>query len=284
MAGTPPPPPHFDPAGPALAGLSPNKLAYINQKLNKNLAGAHLPTIRVTTVNSRVEPPIYNPDTMNASYFFTKCEKYFRSQGFPEIQYHNMVGTILRGNTRMWYDGTVWSIQSWDDFKIAFSARFDNSAVREARKKLLYSRKQMSESCEQYITEMVTFAKQVDDTEEESVSVGRAYNGLHFELILATGSLDTLTVNTLLQKLAHTYDAIRARDQRNRTLTWLPPLYGYKLESGPQFFNVGGRGRGRGYVNQFRGHQFRPRSYSTSFPYTNNFSYGQPRMPHPNSG
>ncbi|CAL8116086.1 unnamed protein product [Orchesella dallaii] len=73
-------------------------------------------------------------------------------------------------------------------------------------------------------------------------------------LLEVTGSLENLTVNSLLQKLSLTYDAIRARDQRNKTFTWLPPLFGHKLQQGPRYYSAGGHGRGLS-----RGQGFRPR-------------------------
>jgi len=227
--------------------------------------------VKITTVNSRIDPPSYNPDTMSAASYFSKCEKYFQAQGFPESQYHNMVPTILKHNLRLWFDSVVQQINSWDDFKRAFSARFDKSSDQERRRKLLYSRKQHNESCEQYIQEMVTLARQIDDKERECVSVGRAYNGLHPELILTTGSLDNLTINSLMEKLAFTYDAIKARDAQRKTHTWLPPLYGYNVEKGPQYQATSNRGRGQ--------NNFRPRTYSTPSQSSYNRSYQSSFIP-----
>ncbi|CAL8129184.1 unnamed protein product [Orchesella dallaii] len=230
-----------------LAGLTQEQLEYLNRRVVEHVDNAvdEAGTIRVTTVNSRIDIPYYNPDTMSAASFFSKCEKYFRAQGFPVAQYHNME---------------------------AFANRFDKPSDRERRKRLLYSRKQKSESCEQFIQEMVTLARQIDEHETEHTSVLRAYNALHPEIILNTGSLDNLTINTLMEKLAFTYDAIRARDARNKVYTWLPPLYGYNAEKGPQFFQYGNRGRGRG---QSRGNGFHTNSYSNRGPSTsqgNNFN------------
>ncbi|CAL8128631.1 unnamed protein product [Orchesella dallaii] len=251
----------FSQEDPELRDFSIDQIAYLNQRANELLdnVAATASTSRVTMVNSRIDPPYYNPDTMSAASFFSKCEKYFRAQSYPESQFHNMIHTILKHNVRLWFDSVVKDINSWEEFKNAFQARFDKPSDQERRKRLLYSRKQKNESCEQFIQEMVTLARQVDENETENVSVNRAYHGIHPELILNTGCLDNLTINSLMEKLAFTYDAIRARDGRKGGFTWLPPLYGYNVEKGPQYHASGNRGRGRG---QGRGYGFRSQPYT----------------------
>ncbi|CAL8129626.1 unnamed protein product [Orchesella dallaii] len=268
--------PAFNGDDPILDGLSQEQLNYLNTQLTRHVNDAAAPATRVVTVNTRIDPPIYNPDTMSAASFFSKCEKYFRAQGYPENQYHNMIHTILKHNVKLWFDSVVNRIHSWDDFKQNFAQRFDKPSDRERRIRLLYTRKQRNESCEQYIQEMVTLARQIDDIEEETVSVNRAFHGLHPELILNVGCLDNLTINTLMEKLAFAYDAIRARDARNKVYTWLPPLYGYNVEKGPQFYASGGRGRGSYEARGFgRGHGYNPRSQSTQYQHPRQF-YNQP--------
>ncbi|CAL8082646.1 unnamed protein product, partial [Orchesella dallaii] len=275
--------PAFTNADPGLEDLPPETILFLNTQLTDrlNAAAVVVPHTRVTTVNTRLDVPIYNPDTMSSESFFSKCEKYFQAQGYPANQYHNMVHTILKNNVKLWYDSIVTRINSWDEFKQAFADRFDKPSDRERRIKLLYTRKQKSESCEQYIQEMVTLSRQIHDGEDEVVSVNRAFQGLHPELIVTLGCLDNLTLNSLMEKLAFAYDAIRARDARNKSSTWLPPLYGYNIEKGPQLQASGYRGRTdpRG---QGRGTGFRPRLQS-SFPQgqghnnNNNFRSNNPQ-------
>ncbi|CAL8068206.1 unnamed protein product [Orchesella dallaii] len=104
------------------------------------------------------------------------------------------------------------------------------SSYTERKIILLNTRKQHKESCEQYIQEMVSLARQVDENEEETVSVSRAIHGLNPQLIMTLACLDNPTINSLMEKLPFAYDAIRARDVRIKTTTWLPALYGYSAQ------------------------------------------------------
>lgn len=253
--------PVFNATDPELQGLTPAQLAYLNQKVIDQL-NANPGHTRVMNVNTRIDPPSYNPDSQTSASFFTKCEKYFRSQGYNDTQFHNMAQTIVKGNMRLWYDGIIDKIANWEDFKREFAARFDNSAVQEKRRSLLYTRKQKyHESCEQFIQEMVNLAKQVDPAEDEKKSVERAYNALIPDIRRATGALSNLTVNSLLEILASTYQTIQSSDRLHYTQTKLPPLYGYSVAQGPQIQQTSGRGRG---IGDGRGSWFRPRS--NSFP------------------
>lgn len=259
MSGTP----VFDSADPQLQGLTPAQLAYVNQRLNESVTNAtSSQSVRVTNINSRIDPPSYNPDRHTSATFFTKCEKYFKSQGCPESQFHNMAHVILKGNMRLWYDSVVDTIDSWDKFKSEFTARFDNPTVQEKRRLLLLTRKQTYfESCEQFIQEMVTLGKQVNPTETEQKSVERAYNALIPDIRRVAGNLNGLTVNSLLEILSSTYDTMKASDRLHKTNTRLPPLYGYSISNSGQF--PVGSGRGRGFD---RNSSFRPRSYSQPSP------------------
>lgn len=211
-----PTPEVFDANDPQLAGLSDEQLAYMNQRLNEHVILTARPStsIRVTNINPRLDPPYYNPNTMTSDSFFTKCEKYFMSQGYPEAQFHNAVHVILKGNMQLWYDGVVDSIGSWADFKVKFASRFDNRATQEKRNMLLMTRTQTyNDSCEQFLLEMVTLAKQINPHEDENISVKRAYERLIPDIRKFAGNLDNLTVNTLLEILASTYDTIKAHDR-----------------------------------------------------------------------
>ena len=279
---------HVSAADPQLAGLDQTTLDYLNQLITQKLSvnsaqntggnnntqsGSSGPpptdpstqpppqnqNLRVTTVNYKVLPPEYNPDRMTSTAYFTKCEKYFISQHIKPDDYHHVIQTILRGSMRLWYDTVVDNIHNWDEFKLAFTSRFDNASVQEKRKTLLWTRKQKYyESCEQYILEMVTLARQIDPNEDDSVSVKRAFNGLVPDLKIAAGNLQNLTVDSLLEILSGIYDTVRAKDRINKTFTRLPPLFGYTVETGPQFQNAG---MGRGKVNEGN-NSFRPRSFS----------------------
>lgn len=255
----------FSLTDPQLTGLTAQQLAYINQKLNEQVSNVTAATrpIRVTNLTSRIDPPVYNPDAMTSASYFTKCEKYFQAQGCHESQYHNMAHMIMKGNMLLWFDSIVDRINSWADFKKEFKDRFDNANVQAKRNTLLYTRKQKyHESCEQFIQEMVTLAKQINPTEEEHVSVRRAYDGLIPDIRCIAGNLDNLTVNSLLEVLQSTYDTIKSRDRLHGTYTRLPPLHGYTVGSGPQYQSSENRGRGRG------GNFFRPRSNSLPQAYT----------------
>ncbi|CAL8119447.1 unnamed protein product [Orchesella dallaii] len=133
--------PTFNGDDPTLDGLSQDQLNYLNAQLTRHVNDAAAPATGVVTVNTRIDPPIYYPDTMSAASFFSNCEKYFRAQGYPENQYHNMLHTILKHNVKLWYDSVMDRIDSWDNFKEWFSQRFDKPYDKERRIKL-YTRTQ----------------------------------------------------------------------------------------------------------------------------------------------
>ncbi len=267
QAGNATPTQVFDSNDPNRAGLSNEQLAYMNQRLNEHVIQTARPStsIRVTNINPRMDPPYYNPNTMTSDSFFTKCEKYFMSQGYPQAQFHNAVHVILKGNMQLWYDGVVDSIGSWADFKVKFASRFDNRATQEKRNMLLMTRTQTyNDSCEQFILEMVTLAKQINPREDENISVKRAYERLIPDIRKFAGNLDNLTVNSLLEILASTYDTIKAHDRLYGIHTKLPPLHGYSS------YNTGvGRGQFRQRSNSLpNANQFRPRFQSFNNPPT----------------
>lgn len=234
--------PLFDDRDPELNGLSQAQIAYLNRKAreqadtllaNANPAGAEaqvqLPQNRIVNLNTRVDPPTYNPDTQTSATYFNKCEKYFRSQNIPENQFHNMAHVIMKGNMKLWYDSVVDTINSWDEFKVVFQSRFDSAATKERRMRLLLNRKQqIYEPCEQFIQEMVTLAKQVNPLESEHKSVERAYSALVSDIKRYAGHLSNLTVNSLLEILPTVYETIREDDRRYNRNTRLPPLMGFR--------------------------------------------------------
>ncbi|CAL8129385.1 unnamed protein product [Orchesella dallaii] len=217
---------------PTLAGLSPNRVAKIQTIVTEQVL-KQVSQLRITPINPRVDIPTYDSKRMTASTYFRKCEDYFRSQGFHDTQFHTVVSVIMQDDMKGWYDNVACSINSWQDFCSQFRERYDNVVVQEKRKKRLYNRKQqLHESVEQFVNEMVTLARQIDPTEDTCLSVERAKNALHPDLILGIGELHAKTVNNLIERAGIAIDAIRARDMmyRDKPRTKLPPLYGFRAK------------------------------------------------------
>jgi len=248
----------FTPA--MLAGIDGDQAAFLNKFLADQVLLASS-TVRVAGINTKVTIPEYDPERITSASFFVQCENYFKSQGFKPDQYHEILPSILKHDKKAWYDSIVATIRNWNDFKLAFTSRYDGLLVQERRRKLLWSREQQThESVEQFVHEMVNLARQVDPGEPENVSVLRAKNALFPELRLAIqiGDPTRLTINILLESAADAIDAIQARDKHLHTRTVLPALNGFRKESDKKPQNAQQqiqryrqyRGRGRGsYYN-----------------------------------
>ncbi|CAL8129110.1 unnamed protein product [Orchesella dallaii] len=130
--------PAFNRDDPILDGLSQEQLTYLNAELSRHVNDATAQTTRVLTVNKRIKPPFYNPNTMSAASFFSKCEKYFRAQGYQKNQYQ--VHIILKHNVKLWYDSVMNRIDSLDNFKEWFAQRFDKPSDKERSIKLYTSK------------------------------------------------------------------------------------------------------------------------------------------------
>lgn len=119
----------------ALAGLSPRRRSQIEALVQEQIRLA-MSSVTITTVNSNIEPPEYDSDRMTSDTFFRKCSDYFHTQGFRESEYHQVVGSIMKGDMKVWYDNVASSINSWSDFCSSFKSRYDSIFVQERRKKL----------------------------------------------------------------------------------------------------------------------------------------------------
>ena len=219
-------------------GLSPNKVNKLKDFVKKQVREAVKETqqIRVTTVNPRIDIPEYHYERMTSETYFNKCTNYFKSQGYPPSQFHQVVSTILKGDTRLWHDNVVSTINSWSDFCKAFKAKYDSEAVREKRKRFLYTRKQQfHESVEQFVYEMVNLGRQVEPNESEEISVNRAYEAMHPDIYRAIGDLHIKTVNNVIEQANRAVRAIRASDKLKGTYTRLPPVYGYTKKDDKNF-------------------------------------------------
>jgi hypothetical protein len=87
---------------------------------------------------------------------------------------------VMKGDLKLWSENSLGRINSWATFVTAFKARFENEVVRMERSRTLNNRKQgPNDPCEQFISEMVSLAKQVDPLEGDRISLLRARNALH---------------------------------------------------------------------------------------------------------
>ncbi len=221
-------------------GLSPNRTEQIKDYVTQQVLQA-MSSIRVTTVNPKVDMPEYHYERMTSDTFFTKCVNYFKSQGYQPTQYHQVVAAILKGDMKLWHDNVTSTVNSWDDFCRVFRAKYDSEAVQEKRKRHLYTRRQQfNESVEQFVYEMVNLGRQVNPNESEDTSVDRAYEAMNPDIYRAIGDLHTKTVNNLIEQANRAVRAIKASDKLKGTYTRLPPVYGYKKPDERQ-------GRGRAY-------------------------------------
>lgn len=219
-------------------GLSPNRVERLKDFVSQQVLQA-VSSIRVTTVNPKIDMPEYHYERMTSDSFFSKCINYFKSQGYTPTQYHQVVGAIMKGDMKLWHDNVTSSINSWADFCNLFKAKYDSEAVVEKRKRHLYTRRQkFDESVEQFVYEMVNLGKQVNPNETEETSVDRAYEAMSPDIYRAIGDLHIKTVNNLIEQANRAVRAIRASDKLKGTYTRLPPVYGYKKPDDKQ-----GRGR-----------------------------------------
>ncbi|CAL8109893.1 unnamed protein product, partial [Orchesella dallaii] len=255
-----------------MLGLSPNRIAKIQNIVSEQVM-KQVSHLRITPLNPRVDIPTYDSRRMTSNTFFKRCEDYFRSQGFHEYQFHTVVSVIMQDDMKGWYDNVACSITSWKDFCSQFRDRYDNVQVQEKRKKRLYNRKQqLYESVEQFVHEMVNLARQIDPAEDTSLSVERAKNALHPDLVLGIGELHVKTVNNLIERAGIAIEAIRARDMmyKDKPRTMLPPLHGFRSkdeqrtqQSSSRGFTARGNGRqydsNRQLDNQRNRQEFRPR-------------------------
>ncbi len=219
-------------------GLSPNRVERLKDFVTQQVIQA-VSSIKITTLNPKIDMPEYHFERMTSNTFFTKCINYFKSQGYSTIQYHQVVGAILKGDMKLWHDNVTSTINSWDDFCNAFRAKYDSEAVQEKRRRHLYTRRQQfNESVEQFVYEMVNLGRQVNPNDSEETSVDRAYEAMHPDIYRAIGDLHIKTVNNLIEQANRAVRAIRASDKMKGTYTRLPPVYGYKKPDERQ-----GRGR-----------------------------------------
>ncbi|CAL8113734.1 unnamed protein product [Orchesella dallaii] len=239
-------------------GLNADQQSAINAFLAQQVVLASC-NVRVSGMHAKLPIPEYDPNSMTSTSYFTQCENFFQAQGIQAAQYHIMIGTTLKPDKKTWYDNVAPTLNTWEDFKLAFASRFDSLQTQERRKKLLWSRQQtLTESVEQFLNEMVNLAKQIDPTEAEHISVLRAKNSLvpDLRLHIQIGDPGQLTINSLLEKAADAIDALVAKDSLTGRHTALPPLYGFKQtvhETKPKPNSPNFRGRGRSSFTYGRG-------------------------------
>ncbi|CAL8119152.1 unnamed protein product, partial [Orchesella dallaii] len=212
----------------AFRDLAEDQVNRIKNLISQQVLQA-LGSLKVTSVNPNIEIPEYDCRKMTSETYFKKCEDYFNSQGYRPSQYHEMIGSIMKKESRLWYDSVSYNIKSWDNFKQLFKSRYDSRDAMEKRKRRLYTRQQkLDESVEQFVHEMVNLARQIDPTEEEGLSVSRAADALIPDLRLAIGELPVWSINNLLEKASRAASTIRAQDKIHKTTRKLPPIYGYR--------------------------------------------------------
>lgn len=241
----------FDAAILTAAGVDPTKADQLNKFLQEQIIAA-TSNIKVTaTTQSSIPAPQFDSDTMSALSYFTQLENYFNVQGMKSDNYHTAVGTILKGDKKIWYDNVAASITTWQEFKDQFSSRFDSIHIQERRRNLLYTRWQKEwEPVDTFVNEIVNLSKQCYPSEDNYMHVMRAKNRLYpFLREKITVEDETkLTINMLLEKAAYAIETQKAKDRITNRHSKLPPITGQKPQKHftTRYSHTSYRGRGRG--------------------------------------
>lgn len=249
-----PPKLNFDPVILTNAGIDAATAETLNKFLQDQVIAA-TSNIRISS-GSNISAPHYDGERMSSVTYFKQLENFFSVSGIKASDYHTAVGTVLKGDKKIWYDNVATSIDSWDKFKDSFKARFDSVHIQERRRNLLYHKWQrLSDPVDSFVNEMVNLSKQCYPTDLDNMHVLRAKSKLWPELREKIHIEDEtkLTINMLLEKSAMAIETQRDKDRHSNRHTQMPSLTTYTpkpLQTHPirrNTFPFRGRGyRGRG--------------------------------------
>lgn len=263
---------------PNLQGLSETQLQYVNTLITSQMMKV-ASSMRVVPMNPAINIPIYDEANMTSETFFNQCELYLQSQGFQQPQFHELIRIILGSDPskKLWYDNVATNIKSWNEFRVAFKAKFDSALVQERRKDRLRRKQHINEPVESYVYEIVNLSRQITPDEDESISVLRAKRGMIPELSLYIGECNT--VNELLEKASLAIETIRNRDRMTQRHTRLPP-FSIRYESRGSTMQQSSFGRGRGRQSNFQPNNYGRNSNqaNSSSQYQNSDSNFRPRL------
>lgn len=246
-----------------LDGLSEAQIRQVQDFIARQLAANQppAPVIQVRQINTTIDIPQYDSRKTNTSTYYTNLKKYFDAQGYDEVNYHNYLGGVLKGEFKYWYEAHSNEIKSWRDFKTAFSSKYDNEEISRNRCKSFYSRKQrLVDPCEQFVYEMAALGKQVvEDPSDISLILATVRDALHPEIGLTIQDWDLISIDKFLNRVAIVHNnIIRQSHMHNRKKVEIPPLKGNRDELVKQKLNNPSnreenfRGRGR-FRSSFQG-------------------------------
>ncbi len=120
--------------------IDPAKAAALNTFMQTQISLV-TPVFRLMHSPS-IPAPQFDSATMSAASYYVQLQNYFSVQGISPDTYHTAVGSVLKGDKKLWFDNVATTITTWKEFKDSFSLRFDSTYMQEKRRKLLYSRHQ----------------------------------------------------------------------------------------------------------------------------------------------
>jgi len=85
-----------------LAALSPDKRNQLADWITANRVTVNVPTIRVKQLNTNIKPPVFDELRKTPAAYLTALEAYFRSQGFDDGEFLNLLPSVLADHTKSW--------------------------------------------------------------------------------------------------------------------------------------------------------------------------------------
>ena len=191
----------------------------VNQATQRN--------VLVPTPSMKV--PVYDRKRMTADYFFVQVKKYFEFQGHEVARHVYLLGTVLEGNYKRWYENNVKPNTTWDACLLSFKTEFDTRYDKSERVKLLATRVQGdNETVSTYVYEMLFLASQVYPQEADREKLRRAYEGLHMDIYQTIKWNPDMPNTSAGSLIAAAEDALRILHRRQQSLSGgsnkLPPM------------------------------------------------------------
>ena len=91
----------------------------------------------VVVSSTAIKTPIYDKRRMTADYYFAEIKKYFEAQGHQDSAHLYLLGTVLDGVHKRWYENNITETSTWDFCLLSYKTEFDTRFDRSERVKLL---------------------------------------------------------------------------------------------------------------------------------------------------
>jgi hypothetical protein len=246
------------PQVPPIQGLNQEQRNQVQEYIRNAIQQQQPQNIKVTQVNTNIEIPHYNPQKMNTKTYFTNLKKYLFAQGYERQNFHNVLGSVMKGEYKLWYDATTQDIDSWHTFKTTFRSKFDNKDVENERIRLFFTRKQkMHDPCEQFVYEMMALGRQItpNDPDQTRYILSVIRDALNPLIGIEIQDTDLEELDKFLRRTSNVHDMLHRQSRMSRGKPAdIPPIKGtkeelvkqYNSQSSNRSQNVRGRGNFRG--------------------------------------